>query len=229
MDTGRGAGHAVGHVLARGHRDDTRGERDHRVLLPVPDVTGQRLRQGHCHVQAARVLRGAVVRHSVLLLLDGPPPVGVHAQHAGRAAARRPVRPDPGPEEGGQDGAVVRHHIHGQLPPVSRVHGVVPLLSVLARRVRRLLARVPDRRLLPELHQLVRESGGAVLHQRRVPQTLQPVPVLLLPVRPVHRQRRRVHRPGHQPDARQQHVVSAPQLSRHQPRDVEPCDLTVGR
>lgn len=218
MDTGRGSGHAIGNVLAPGNRVDTQHERDHRVLLPVPDRAGQRLRTGYGHVQAARVLRGAAVRDRLLLPADGPPPDGIHAQHARRAAARRPVGPDPGPEEGGQDGAVVCRHIHGQLPAVPRVHGVVPLQFELARRVRRLLARVPHRRLLPELHQLVREPRGAVLHQRRVPQTLQPVPVLLLPVRPVRSGHRRVHHPGHQPDARQQHVVQASQLRGHQPR-----------
>lgn len=230
MDTGRGAGHAGGHVLARGHRVDTHDERDDRVLLPVPDVARRRLRQGHGHVQGPRVLRGAAVRDRVLLLPDGPPLDGVHAQHAGRAAARRPVGPDTRPQEGGQDGAVVRHHIHGELPAVPRVHGVVPLLPVLAGRVRRLLARVPHRRILPELHQLVREPGRAVLHQRRVPQTLQPVPVLLVPVRPVRRRRRRrrrVHRAGHQPDARQQHIMPAPQLGGHQPHDVQ-SDMTDG-
>lgn len=229
MDAGRGTGHAVGHVLALGHGVDTHDERDDRVLLPIPDFPGRRLRKGHGLVQAAHVLRGAVVHHWVLLFPNGPPSDGVHAQHARRAAARRAIGPNPGPEEGCQDGVVVRHHIHGQLPTVPRVHGVVPLLSILARRVRRLLARVPHRRLLPELHQLVREPGGAVLHQRRVPQTLQPVPVLLLSVRPRRHRCRRVHRPGHQPDARQQHVVPASQLSRHQPRDRQPRDLTVGR
>jgi len=229
MDTGRGAGHAVGHVLVPGHRGDTQHERDHRVLLPVSKSAGRGVRTGHGHVQAARVLRGAAVRDRVLLPADGPPPDGVHAQHARGAAARRPVGSDPGPEEGGQDGAVVRRHIHDQLPSVPRVHGVVPLQFELPRRVRRLLARVPHRRLLPELHQLVREPRGAVLHQRRVPQTLQPVPVLLLPVRPVRPGHRRVHHPGHQPDARQQHVVQATQLGRHQPRHhSRPRHLTGG-
>lgn len=169
MDPGRFAGHAVGHVLTRVQRTHTHDEHDYGVLLPVPDVAGQRLRQRHGDVQSAGVLRSAVVRHRMFLLPDGPPSDGVHAQHAGRAAARRSVRPDQGPEEGGQDGAVVRHHIHGQLSAVPRFHGVVPLLSVLARSVRRVLARVPHRRLLPELHELVCEPGSAVLHQRRVP------------------------------------------------------------
>lgn len=79
MDVGRGACHAISHVLARSHRDDTNGERYHRVLLPVPDVTGQRLRQRHGHVQVSRLLRGATVHHRLFLLPDGPPPHGVHA------------------------------------------------------------------------------------------------------------------------------------------------------
>lgn len=219
MDIGRGSGHAVGHVLAPGHRTNTQYEHDHRVLLPVSDGAGQRLRTGHGHVQAARVLRGAAVRDRLFLPADGPPPDGVHAQHARGAAAHRPVGSDSGPEEGGQDGAVVRRHIYDQLPAVSRVHGVVPLQSKLTRRVRRLLARVPHRRLLPEFHQLLREPRGAVLYQRRVPQTLQPIPVLLLPVRRVRSGHRRVHHPGHQLDAHQQHVVPASQLCRHQPHD----------
>jgi len=227
MDIGRGSGHTVGHVLAPGHRADTQYEPDHRVLLPVSDGAGQRLRTRHGHVQAAHVLRGAAVRDRVLLPADGPPPDGVHAQHARGAAARRPVGPNPGPEEGGQDGTVVRRHIHDQLPAVPRVHGVVPLQPVLARRVRRLLARVPHRRLLPELHQLLREPCGVILHQWRVPQTLQPVPVLLLPVRPDRPGHRRVHHPGHQPDARQQHVVPATQLGHHQPH-AGPRHLTGG-
>lgn len=216
LAVGRGTGHAVGHVLALGHRVNTHDERDHRVLLPFSRFTGWRLRQGHGAVQTASVLRGAVVHNRMLLLPDGPPLDGVYTEHARRVATRRPVGPDPGPEESSQNGVVVRHHIHDQLPSVPRVHGLVPFLSILARHVRRLLARVPYRRLLPELHQLVREPGRAVLHQRRVPQTLQPVPILLLPVRPVRSHHRRVHHPGHQPDARQQHVVPTTQFGHHQ-------------
>jgi len=152
MDAGLGAGHAVSHILALGHGAHTHNERDYRVLLPVPDFTRRGLRQRHGAVQATRVLCSAVVHHRVFLLSDGPSLDDVHAEHARRAATRRAVGPDTGPEEGGQDGAVVCHHIHGQLLAISRVHGVVPLLSVFARRVRRLLARIPHRRLLPEFH-----------------------------------------------------------------------------
>lgn len=169
MDSSRDIGHTGSRVLVFGLRSDTQRKPDDRILLSVSQFVWRRLRQGHGPVQVARVLRGTVMHHRLLLLLDGPPPDDVHPQHAGRTAAHRPIGSDPGPEKGGQDGTVVRHHIHGELLAVSYIHGVVPLLQVFPGRIRRLLARVPHRRFLFKFHQLVCEPGGPVLYQRRVP------------------------------------------------------------
>ena len=147
------------------------------------------------HLQLRRLLRRAHAHHRRLLRADGAHPHRQLRQHAGR---RERVDGGAGADGDTQQGrparSLVRCRLRRVLAAAPRLRAVVPLR---ARRVQHVLARLQDLRLLPVVHQLMRQPVGALFPQPPVPAPLQQRPVLLLPTAPRHgRARRQLCRPA---------------------------------